>query len=36
VFLGITRAGAACTTLNPAYTSHEIGAQLADAAPASW
>ena len=31
VFLGIARAGAACTTLNPAYTSHEIRAQLADA-----
>ncbi|CAA9486923.1 MAG: 4-coumarate--CoA ligase 1 [uncultured Solirubrobacteraceae bacterium] len=30
-FLGIARSGAACTTLNPAYTSHEIRAQLADA-----
>src|SRR3712207_1267889 len=30
VFLGTARAGAASTTLNPAYTSHEIGAQLTD------
>jgi acyl-CoA synthetase (AMP-forming)/AMP-acid ligase II len=31
VFLGTTRAGATSTTLNPAYTTHEIAAQLADA-----
>jgi len=30
VFLGIARAGAASTTINPAYTSREIAAQLAD------
>jgi len=30
VFLGIARVGAASTTLNPAYTSREIAAQLAD------
>ncbi len=30
VFLGTARAGAASTTLNPAYTSHEIRAQLDD------
>jgi acyl-CoA synthetase (AMP-forming)/AMP-acid ligase II len=30
VFLGIARAGAAATTLNPAYTAGEIAAQLAD------
>src|ERR687886_1395978 len=31
VFLGTSRAGATSTTLNPAYTTHEIAAQLADA-----
>lgn len=30
VFLGTALAGAASTTLNPAYTGHEIAAQLAD------
>jgi acyl-CoA synthetase (AMP-forming)/AMP-acid ligase II len=30
VFLGTARVGAASTTLNPAYTSREIAAQLAD------
>jgi acyl-CoA synthetase (AMP-forming)/AMP-acid ligase II len=30
VFLGTALAGAASTTLNPAYTGNEIGAQLAD------
>jgi acyl-CoA synthetase (AMP-forming)/AMP-acid ligase II len=30
VFLGTALAGAASTTLNPSYTSHEIQAQLAD------
>ncbi len=30
VFLGTARAGATSTTLNPAYTSHEIRAQLGD------
>ena len=30
VFLGTARAGAASTTLNPAYTGREIAAQLAD------
>jgi acyl-CoA synthetase (AMP-forming)/AMP-acid ligase II len=30
VFLGTARAGAASTTLNPAYTGHEIRAQVAD------
>jgi len=30
VFLGIARAGAVSTTLNPAYTTHEIAAQVAD------
>ena len=30
VFLGVARSGAASTTLNPAYTSHEIRAQLSD------
>jgi acyl-CoA synthetase (AMP-forming)/AMP-acid ligase II len=29
-FLGTARAGAASTTLNPAYTAHEIAAQVAD------
>ncbi len=30
VFLGIARAGAVSTTLNPAYTTHEIAAQVVD------